>query len=179
MPKIFFLFCLLSFFLTAEVSYAKSILWLDGKLPPDSQSEGLWIWDNDKKHDNIASHASGISQGMQSHSFVTHPGVEVNSGSKIIQYVFIDAEKPPSGIMIIFSVSEGDDISTYWEQGQEVFKGMYITSWYMGTLPDKGEWRELIIDCRELDIENLRLNGASFITSDGRAWWGRTVIVND
>lgn len=176
--KSIFCFMLPLLLAVTEVCFGEELFWLDGRLPPKSKSEGAWFWDEEIRHNGVASHTDGIGGGPHSHSFTTETTVKLDNDSRIIQHVLLDAENPPSGIMLIFFTGEDEEFSVYWEGEEEVFKDEYIRSWYMGYLPKSGQWSRLQIDCKELDIGDKRLNGVSYITNEGRTWWGRTVITS-
>ncbi len=181
MKKLFFYFILLFSMLFNGVSFAETLPWLNGRLPAESKTEGRWFWDNKVKDANMPSHTDGVAEGLHSHSFATERPIRITPTTRIIQYIILDADNPPSGIMISFSTTDDKEkeLILYWEGEEEVFKDKYTASWYMGFLPEKGAWVSLQIDCGEFDITDTKLNGASFITSGGRSWWGRTIIIND
>jgi len=138
--------------------------WIDGKLPAASREKGDWQWDSGFTHDGSSTHMQSSLNGL--------------SRSRIIQYVYLDPDDIPSGIMIRFFLVSDDELVVYWEGREEVFSELneYITAWYMGFMPDPGVWLPLIIDCRELDISNEEIKGAEFIVGDGRLWWGKTIV---
>lgn len=157
----------------------EEMVWIDGKLPAMSKTKGEWFWDENMKQNGVSSHTSGVKEAARSHSFRTDEGIGINKDSRVIQYVFLDPKDSPSGIMMKFFLNGASQISAYWEGEEEVFADTdeYLTAWYMGPLPKKGEWARLEIDFKELDIKEEQLEGICFIRIGGRLWWGRTVIV--
>lgn len=192
MPKLVFSLALISFLGFIGVSFgevptgeahpahqAPEIVWIDGKLPTMSEAKGEWFWDGNMKQDEVYSHTDGVKGVIRSHSFRTDKSVGIDRDSRVIQYVFLDPKESPSGIMMRFFLDGKEPISVYWEGEQEVFADTdeYITAWYMGPLPKKSEWARLEIDFKEMDITETQLEGVCFITSGGRLWWGKTIIV--
>jgi len=181
-----FSFCAVSSFAENEVTAEETMpveqtekrVWIEGKLPGSFKTEGAWIWDEAVSRTESASHTD--EEGKNVHSFKTDSTVEINKDSDIIQYILLDPDKTPSGIMVKFLLSDDKEISVYWEGDEEVFSYTkeYITAWYMGLIPQAGEWVRLDIDCKELDIEKEELIGISFIVNNGKMWWGETIIKN-
>jgi len=155
------------------------IVLVAGKLPDAAITEGDWVWDEAVVQDGIISHTDLSHEGRNTRSFTTSSKVSLGENSKVVQYIFLDAENPPLGIMLKLKIEGLEDaISLYWEGDKEVFADMneYITAWYMGVLPEAGKWVELIIDCKELELEKAGLSGMSFIAHEGKVWWGKTII---
>jgi hypothetical protein len=156
----------------------EGMVWINGKLPENSETEGKWLWDENMKQDGVVSHTDGVSKGIHIHSFKTSVPLLLNKDSKIIQYVYLDPKKSPSGIMVKFMLEGQQEATVYWEGDEEVFADMdeYLAAWYIGFLPKSGEWTKLEININELEIAEARLNGVSFIANDGMAWWGKTMV---
>jgi len=163
---------------TVPVEQTENTAWIEGKLPGSFKTEGAWIWDEAVSRAGSASHTD--KEGKSGHSFKTDSTVSIDKDSSIIQYVLLAPDKTPSGIMVKFIFDADKEISVYWEGDEEVFAytNEYITAWYMGLIPSAGEWIRLDIDCKELDIEKEELIGISFITNNGKMWWGETIIKN-
>ena len=115
---------------------------------------------------------------MSKSAFKILSSVELSSDSKITQFLLIDKESEPSGMMIKLLLDEDDYISLYWENNKEVFANLneYITAWYMGPVPDAGQWRALKIDCKEFELDQENLKAIEFLVNDGEIVWGKTVI---
>ena len=157
--------------------FAEEIAWIDGRLPPGSTAEGSWLWNEAVKQDEMSSHTDAQEEGLKIHSFTTEKTVMLDKDSKIFQYIFIDPKARPSGIMMKLFL-DSEELSLYWENDEEAFVHLneYITAWYMGPIPAAAQWIGLEIDCKEFDIEPTGLKGISFITNNGKLWWGKTVI---
>ena len=157
-----------------------TVIWINGELPGNSSTEGDWTWSNEVTHDGVNAHEEGITKGIEAYLFRTDSTVRLNQDSKVIQYVNLDPENMPSGIMLKFFLTPDKEINLYWEGEKEAFVELdeYITAWYMGFIPEPGKWIGLEIDCKELDIKDAELAGMEFIINSGRVWWGKTVIIN-
>jgi hypothetical protein len=157
-----------------------AITWISGELPGNFSIEGDWIWSDEVTHGKVKVHEEGITKGIESHLFRTDSIVKLNQDSKVIQYVNVDPENMPLGIMLKFFLKLDKEVSLYWEEKEEAFVELdeYITAWYMGFIPEPGKWTGLEFDCKELDIKDAELVGMEFIVNSGRAWWGETVIIN-
>ncbi|MFC1807347.1 hypothetical protein ACFL0T_03145 [Candidatus Omnitrophota bacterium] len=177
---IFVMTCFAPFCIGQEFNVGPSkIEWINGDLPGISTTEGEWIWSDQVLHLGAATHLSINDGGLHSHSFITDLSVDLDKETQIKQYVYIDNKERPSGLMIRFYTAEDKELTVYWEDDKEVFarEKEYVTAWYMGTLPDAGSWTLLDIDFKEFDLKKTKLKGASFISSEGKMYWGKTIIV--
>jgi hypothetical protein len=156
------------------------IAWVSGSLPEGSIEKGNWSWDEKFMHDGAAAHVQNAKDRVNRRSFLIKDTIGLNERSGIIQYVYLDPENTPKGIMLRLIVSPGEEQVFYWEGYEEAFAELdeYINAWYMGFMPDAGKWVKLFIDFRELDISKAEISGMEFILSNGRAWWGTTIIEN-
>jgi hypothetical protein len=155
------------------------IVWIDGILPATSSVAGGWLWDDKVLQDGVISHTNIQYKGIQSHSFKASTPLKINSDSKIIQYLFLDAQSSPSGIMLKLFLNN-QELSAYWEGEKEAFVDLdeYLQALYMGLLPSAGEWIKLEIDIKGFGIEQSELEGVDFISRDGKVWWGKTIVTN-
>jgi hypothetical protein len=154
--------------------------WISGSLPEGSIEKGNWSWNGKFMHNGTATHVQNAKDRIIRQSFLAKDIIGLDERSGIIQYVYLDPENTPKGIMLRLIVSPGKEQVFYWEGHEEVFAELdeYINAWYMGFIPDAGKWIKLFIDFRELDISNAEISGMEFILSNGRAWWGTTIIEN-
>jgi len=163
-------------------AFGEEVEWVAGRLPDSAIVKGEWLWDEAVAQDGIIAHTDKEYKDRNIRSFIVDSNISLNEDSKIIQYIYLDIEEPPLGIMLKLSLNEFEEpVSIYWEGDEEVFADMneYITAWYMDALPEPGQWVRLEIDCDELELADTQLNGMSFVTHGGRAWWGRTVIKDE
>lgn len=154
-------------------------VWISGSLPGDCISEGVWHWDDKVLCNGAMSHTQYSANGIDRHSFKAKEPIAVNTGSSVIQYVYIDPQSVPDGIMLKIFLIPGEDMSFYWEGYEEAFVALdeYISAWYMDFMPRAGEWIRLAIDFGQLDLPNAaEISGIEYIVSNGRVWWGQTLV---
>lgn len=163
--------------LTLQLSPGE-ILWIEDSIPEGAQTVGEWGWQEDIKFSGINSHTDGIKNGIHFHSFNVDEEIELGKKSVLKQYVYLDKDNPPKGIMLKLLTSDGEAIDLYWEGEEEVFVDTleYMKAWYMGPLPEAGKWHKLAVNIRELEVYPVKIVGMSFIVYDGRAYWDRTLI---
>ena len=163
---------------TKEAPEGNHTIWLAGDLPEGSTVKGNWEWDEVLTHDGARTHVQSAAGQISRHSCRASSSTALDKNSSIVQYVYLDPKNIPSGIMLKLFLASNEEIIFYWEGYEEPFAELdeYINAWYMGFMPDAGSWVELIIDFKELDMPKAELLGIEFILSEGRAWWGRTVI---
>jgi hypothetical protein len=160
-----------------ELAKSSQAVIVDDALPADSTQEGEWIWDNALKFSGASSHTSTPKEGINQSSFNMKP-LKLKEGSYIIQYVYLDPQDPPKGIMMKFNLSDGRQAGVYWEAEEEVFDiKEEEDTWYIGFLPKKGEWVKLDIPVDDIDIQDKELTGISYIYYSGKLWWDYTSIV--
>lgn len=155
-------------------------IWVSGALPGQFSVEGDWIWSDEVTQNEVKTHENSLVKGIEAHGFRTDAAVRLSQDSKVIQYVKLDADNMPSGIMLKLFLAAGKEIILYWEGDEEAFVELdeYITAWYIGAIPNPGKWTGLEIDFKEFDIEDAELVGMEFIVNSGRVWWGETIIIS-
>ena|GEM_PF-2560346 len=155
------------------------ILLIDDSLPENSVTKGIWNWDNVLKCSGERSHTEPANSGIAQHSYRSTP-IKIPKGTVIEQYVYLDPNEIPKGIMLKFSVengTNGGEIGVYWEGEEEVF--VYNNDepmLYYGVLPNAGRWEKLEVYSEDLGLEGIKLSGISFITYGGKANWDLTKI---
>jgi hypothetical protein len=180
---VFYLFFTILFSLCAlsgsmQQALASEAVWIKGALPEGAAIEGEWKWDDKLLDAESKTHVQFSGDLLSRHSFNIKKTICVENNYSIIQYLYIDPDNIPSGIMLKLFIASDEAISFYWEGNEEAFVDLdeYIDAWYMGFMPQAGMWIKLVIDFRELDIPKAELSGMEFILSNGKVWWGRTII---
>jgi RHS repeat-associated protein len=121
-----------------------------------------------------AVHQSSNVGGMHQHYFYnSSQTLAVNSGDKLVAYVWIDPASPPSEIMLQWcSAEEGFNHRAYW--GANLLgwgtDGHYSRS-YRGALPAAGQWVRLEVPASQLGLEGKTLHGMAFSLFNGTARW--------
>lgn len=155
------------------------IVLIDDAVPEGSTTGGTWGWDTSLKYSGEKSHTESAAKGITEHSYRTSPMV-IPANSVIEQYVYLDPDNMPKGIMLKFGFendSGEDEIGIYREGEEEVFVfNNDEPMLYDGTLPDAGKWEKLQIYCDDLGLVGAKLTGISFVTYGGRAYWDMTSI---
>ena len=161
---------------TPEQVNPNETVWLDDALPANAKTDGIWLWDIATVDSGKKSHGHPSAKGLQSHGFTTDP-VSLASDGMIVQQVWLDPQDPPKGIMMKFTLANGEEVGVYWEGEQEVFSpGDEEELWYYGLLPELGKWTSLEILAEDLGLEAEQIKGIKFATFDGRALWDKTAI---
>ncbi len=151
-------------------------VWLDDALPPNAKTEGVWLWDTTTVNSGKKSHGHPSGKGLQSHSFTADP-ISLAADGMIVQQVWLDPQDPPKGILMKFTLANGEEVGVYWEGEQEVFSpGDEEELWYYGLLPELGKWTSLEILAEDLGLEGEQIKGIRFATFDGRVLWDKTAI---
>lgn len=153
------------------------IVLIDDALPEGSTTEGTWGWDTFLKESGEKSHTEPPAKGVTEHSYRAK-SVVIPKNYVIEQYVYLDPENIPKGIMLKFRFENDgkeDEIGIYREGEEEVFIFSNDEPMlYDGTLPNAGKWEKLEIYCDDLGLAGAKLTGMSFVTYGGRAYWDFT-----
>ena len=156
------------------------IVVIDDSLPAGAATQGQWEWDSSIKYSGEKSHTQPAVKTAVEHSYKSAP-VDVPEDSLLEQYVYLDPNNVPSGIMLRFTFeAEGKEgeIGVYREGEEEVFifndDEPVI---YDGTLPQPGKWEKWTIDPNDLDLKGAKITGISFAVYGGKAYWDLTRFV--
>jgi len=157
----------------------EEIVLIDDALPEGSTAEGIWGWDTSLKESGEKSHTEPPAKAITEHSYRAKP-IIIPKNSVIEQYVYLDPDNMPKGIMLKFRFENDgkeDEIGIYREGEEEVFIfNNDEPMLYDGTLPNAGKWEKLQIYCDDLGLPGAKLTGISFVTYGGRAYWDLTRI---
>lgn len=152
---------------------------IDDSLPDGSAIEGTWDWDSTLKYSGERSHTEPAKKEFAQHSYKSNP-IEIPKNSVIEQYVYLDPNEIPKGIMLKFNVENGandGEVGVYWEGEEEIF--VYNNDepmLYYGVLPNAGKWEKLEVYSEDLGLEGVKLIGISFVAYGGKANWDLTKI---
>lgn len=163
----------------ANVQYRdRAEIFVGGALPQGADAIGDWTWDTNRTFNGAASHTQAAGEGASQHYFIhaTQP-LTVTADDNIIQYVYLDPQKPPAEIYMQFYVGDGDgEHRAYWGKDLAQTGGQAGTAslYPMGALPAPAGWVRLKIPAAQLGLSGQSINGISFGTYNGQAWWGST-----
>lgn len=129
----------------------------------------------DSAHDpRLAPFLEVLVAGVHQHYFYGATAtLSVNTGDKLVAYVYIDPGNLPSEIMLQFNDGTWDH-RAYWGANNLPW-GVDGTDSrrYMGPLPAAGSWVRLEVPASVVGLEGHTLHGMAFSMWGGRATWDR------
>jgi len=152
-------------------------VWVEDSLPagaiPDGIAEGWnWVSTNPPPFSGAVANQSNIVAGLHQHFFYGATAtLTINTGDKLMAYVYIDPANLPSEIMLQWNDGTWEH-RAYW--------GANLIGWgvdgtnsrrYMGPLPPAGQWVRLEVPASLVGLEGRTLNGLAFSMYGGRATW--------
>ena len=156
-------------------------VWVDDALPagavPYADADSWnWVNSNPLPASGALSHQSNVAPGIHQHYFVwaTTP-LQVNTGDKLVAYVYLDPANPPLEMMLQwYEPVTGWEHRAYW--GWNVIhwgSDTTITRRYMGPLPPVGQWIRLEVPASHVGVglEGRTVSGMAFTLYNGRAAW--------
>ncbi len=159
---------------------SNDVVWFDDSLPAGAQTGGdsetwTWVSSNPTAISGSSSHQSNIVSGMHQHYFDNATTtMAVNTGDKLIVYVYLDPSNMPSEVMVQWN--DGDwEHRAYWG-ANNIGWGTNNTNSrrYMGPLPATGgQWYRFVIPASEVGLEGRTIKGMAFTLHGGRATWDR------
>ena len=107
--------------------------------------------------------------------------MSVNPGDVLICYINLDSTYPPDEVVLQWETLEDDGNASwehraYWGSDSLGWAGGVLTSanyYYMGGLPDAGNWVRLEVPASAVGLEGKIVQGISFGLWGGRAAWDR------
>jgi hypothetical protein len=152
-------------------------VWVEDSLPagavPDGIAEGWnWIGSNPAPFSGALANQSNIVAGMHQHFFTGATNtLSINTGDKLIAYVYIDPANLPSQIMLQWNDGNWEH-RAYWGANNLPW-GVDGTNSrrFMGALPAAGQWIRLEVPASLVGLEGRVLNGLAFSMWGGRATW--------
>lgn len=164
---------------TTPVVQNGDTVWVEDNLPagaiPDGIAEGWnWIGSNPTPFSGALANQSNIVAGLHQHFFYgATETLTINTGDKLMAYVYIDPANLPSEIMLQWNDGTWEH-RAYW--------GANLITWgtdgmnsrrFMGPLPPAGQWVRLEVPASQVGLEGRTLNGLAFSMYGGRATWDR------
>lgn len=155
---------------------AAEVVVLDGGLPVGATTTGTWVWET-QASSGTKSHGHPAAAGVQQHAVTFATPVAIPKSGEVVTSVWLDPANPPKGVMIKFTLANGEETGVYWEGEEEVFNpGEDEEVWYYGLLPEFGAWTPLAVAAEDLGIEEASVKTITFVTHGGRVLWDRTVV---
>jgi hypothetical protein len=117
---------------------------------------------------------SNIVSGLHQHYFSgTTNTFSINTGERLIAYVYLDPANLPTEVMLQWKDSStGWEHRAYWGANNVLFgvDGGNARR-FMGPLPPAGQWVRLEVPASLVGLEGQTLNGMAFTLFNGRATW--------
>lgn len=129
-----------------------------------------WIASGPSPLSGNQSHQSLNATGLHQHYFINaSQALAVNAGDWLFCYVYLEADKLPSQIMLQWLASDGTwwNHRAYW--GTDC--GLWTPSTRVGSLPATGRWVRLTAPASAVDLEGRTVIGMAFTLYHGRAAW--------
>ncbi len=157
------------------------VVWVEDSIPAGATTvSGGWNWisSGPSPASGAAAHQSALMAGGQQHFFSgAADRLTVNAGDKLITYVYLDPQNPPSEIMLQWfdAGAPGTEWEhrAYWGANTITTLGTDGTDSrrYMGPLPPAGQWVPLEVPASQVGLEGRTLSGMAFTQWDGRVTW--------
>ena len=160
------------------------IVWVDDSLPtaavPGSDGGDSWSWvsSNPAPFSGSLEHQSAAAQGSHQHYFSNATAtLSIGTGDVLYAYVYLDPKAMPSEIMLQWSDGTWDH-RAYWG-GDSLSYGVdgTATRRYMGPLPPAGQWVQLKVPARQVNLEGKIINGMAFTLFGGSASWDAAGLI--
>ncbi len=161
----------------APAPQPKETVWVDEAVPTGAQQTGTWEWvPTPTAYVGAQSHTEPSAAALAEHGFTTNAQT-LPEGSVIVQYVYLDPQQSPKGLMLKLKLADGSQTAVYWEGDEEVFEvGDEELSWYMDVLPEAGSWQRLEVWVDDFGLGGEQLTGLSYVTFGGKAYWDKTSL---
>jgi len=161
------------------VTSALDTVWSDDAVPAGAAIAGdgdSWNWVSSAPgpFSGSAAHQSNIVAGLHQHYFYGATAtLTVNSGEKLVAYVYLDPNNMPSQIMLQWNDGSWEH-RAYWGANNLPW-GVDGTNSRrnMGALPAAGSWVRLEVPANLVGLEGHTVHGMAFSMWGGRATWDR------
>jgi hypothetical protein len=170
-----------------EVSVPSAVVdnvWVEDSLPagsiPSSDYGDSWHWisSNPSPYTGSSAFQHSVLSGWHQLNFTYAPVWAINSGDKMIAYVYIDPSNLPSAIKLSWRnmiPAQDWNHGAYWGQNLLCYPSSECVesqkNHYMGTLPSAGSWVRLEVPANEVGLEGQSITGMQFNVYNGRVSW--------
>ncbi len=166
-----------------------NIVWVDDALPAgavagsDGGDSWNWISSNPTPFSGALAHQSANVAGLHQHYFVNASStLSIGTGDVLFAYVYLNPATMPSEIMLQWNDGSSWEHRAYWGADHPSY-GIDGTASrrYMGALPPAGQWVQLKVPARQVNLEGSTISGMAFTLYDGSATWdaaGRLMIAS-
>lgn len=155
-----------------------NIVWVDDALPagatPGSDGGDFWNWvnSNPAPYSGTLAHQSALASGEHQDYFSGATGtLTIGTGDVLYAWIYLDPNNVPSEVMLQWNDGSWDH-RAYWgadslSYGVDGTPGRI----YMGALPAAGQWVQLRVPAKLVNLEGSTLSGMAFTLYGGRATW--------
>jgi hypothetical protein len=153
-------------------------VWVEDGIPAGASTSGIvdtwsWISSAPPPYSAASNHISAIYSGIHQHYFAgATTTMAVNTGDKLVTYVYLDPVNTPSEVMLQWRVGSSWEHRAYWGADNIAWGTSGTASRrYMGALPSVGQWVRLEVPASDVGLEGVTVNGAAYTLYGGRAAW--------
>lgn len=149
-------------------------IWFKDEMPSGAKPHGTW--EHDEELIGSRGHSDPAGANQHAHGFEAAPiGFEVSAGQVLFAHVYLQPDQMPESIMLKFHDGTNWEHRAFWG-ADKIGEGTIDTPSrrHMGDLPAGGKLVRLEVPAKDLDLENKRIHGVSFVLFGGEAVWGAT-----
>ncbi|MBZ5506659.1 MAG: hypothetical protein LAO78_14465 [Acidobacteriia bacterium] len=159
------------------------VAWVDDELPAGAVPSAdpiaetwQWVSQNPAPLFGSLAHQSAIVAGGHQHYFSGAAALRVAPGAMLFAHVYLDPANPPREVMLQWNDGSWEH-RAYWGENMIAWgTAGTISRYFMGPLPQPGQWVRLEVPARLVGLENHDINGMAFTLWDGRATWDHAGI---
>jgi len=155
------------------------LVWIEDELPAganaqqDGEDAWTWVEANPAPQSGKKCHQSNAADGEHQHFFTDATAtLEVKAGDKLVVWVWLDKDGPPTEIMLQWHEGGSWEHRAYWGANSIDWGADGTESRVsMGALPAAGKWVRLEVPADKLGLEGKTLDGMAFTLFGGKAAW--------
>ncbi|MFW6337214.1 MAG: hypothetical protein ACOC3G_08805, partial [Phycisphaeraceae bacterium] len=166
---------------SVEKSVDREEVWFDDALPPGSETSGSWRWTTGQVHTGERAH--GFAWSGEPYGFRTRlEPITVTTDRPMFLYALVDPDDPPGQIRLTVRGSDDNTATLVWGDPLDNRQKADAKTRRLGSLPEPGQWRRLMITADDLtggnllaksDEESVLVNGLAFAIDAGRVRFDR------
>jgi hypothetical protein len=163
----------------APAKAANDAVWIEDDLPAganaqqDGEDAWTWVEANPAPQGGKKCHQSNAADGEHQHFFTDATAtLEIKAGDKLVAWVFLDKDNPPTEIMLQWHEGGSWEHRAYWGANSVDWGADGTESRLsMGALPAAGKWVRLEVGADKVGLEGKTLDGMAFTLFGGKASW--------
>ena len=166
-----------------KLHLGSDIVWSDDAVPEESVTgvsggdSWKWIDSDPAPFSGSLAHQSAVKAGPHQHFFfgTTRP-LPVNTNNTLFTCVYLDPVNLPSEVMLQWATTNWEHRAYWGTNSIALGTNGTASRYYMGPLPQAGQWVRLEVPASLVGLEGAALYGLSFVLSNGRATWDYTGV---